>query len=111
MLGVPAGAKLLISTPTEIDAYVRAIPSGETRDVHALRADLAKRHKADTTCPMTTGIFARIMAETALEQIAAGAKETDVAPFWRLIDPKSPLAAKLTCGPDYIVHRRALEQA
>lgn len=110
MLGVPAGAKLLISTPIEIDAYIRAIPSGETRTVHTLRADLAQRHKADTTCPMTTGIFARIVAEKALEDLAAGQKETDVAPFWRLIDPASPLAKKLSCGPDYIAHRRTVER-
>jgi hypothetical protein len=30
-------------------------------------------------------------------------------PFWRVIAPDSPLARKLSCGPDFIRYRRALE--
>ena len=107
--GVPAGARLLISTPARIAAYVAAIPAGETRDVAAMRADLAAQAGADATCPMTTGMFARIAAEAALEEVAAGAKLAEVTPFWRLIDPESPLAGKLSCGRDLIRTMRAAE--
>lgn len=105
--GMPAGAKVLISSPLEIEAYIRAIPKGRTRTIPDMRADLAKAHKARATCPLTASIFTRIVAEAALEEMAAGKKR--IAPFWRVIDAKSPIAGKLSCGPDYIAHARALE--
>ncbi len=33
----------------------------------------------------------------------------DVAPFWRTIEPESPLAGKLSCGRDWVAARRAAE--
>lgn len=111
MWGVSAGAKLLISTPKELEAEVRKIAPGNTRRPEEIRADLADRHGADATCPLTTGIFLRIIAEVALEDLAAGAPLEDVAPFWRVVDPKSPLAKKLSCGPEFIQNRRLAESA
>ncbi len=107
MPGLETGSKLLISTPAEIDAWVRAIPAGETRTVADLRRDLAQRHGADSTCALTTGIFLRIVSELALERLAAG--EPEVTPFWRIVEPGSTLAKKLLNGPAFISTRRALE--
>ncbi|CAN1566274.1 hypothetical protein MCEMSE15_02944 [Fimbriimonadaceae bacterium] len=97
MPGMPAGSKLLISTPAEIDAWVRAVPVGETRSVAQLRVELAKKHGADGTCALTTGIFLRVVAERALEQLAAG--EVEIAPFWRVVEPQSPLAKNYRTAP------------
>ncbi len=108
--GIPAGAKLLISSPGEIDAYVRAIPRGQSKTIPQMRTELAKAHKADAACPLTASIFARIVAEAALEEMAAGKRQSRIAPFWRLIDAQSPIAKKLSCGPDFIAHARALER-
>jgi hypothetical protein len=88
-----------------------SVPKGETRTVEAMRADLAKRAKADGTCPLTTGIFARIAAEVATDAMEAGKKPAQVTPFWRVIDPASPLAKKLRVGPDFIRRQRAAESA
>lgn len=107
--GLPPGAKLLISTPKAIAAYMRALPAGETRTIETMRADLAKQAKADGTCPLTTGIFARIAAEVATDAMEAGKKPAQVTPFWRVIDPASPLAKKLRLGPDFIRAQRAAE--
>ena len=74
-----------------------------------IRGDLAVRNQADYTCPVSTGIFLRIVAESAYEELMEGAPTEAVAPFWRAIDPKSPLAAKLTCGPEFIREKRAAE--
>lgn len=108
-MGMPPGTRLLISTPREIQSRVQAIPAGKSLSVAELRADLAKAHKADATCPLTTGIFLRIVAEVALEQMAAGSNPGEVAPFWRVVDPTSPLAKKLSCGPDRITALRSAE--
>lgn len=109
MWGLKRGQTIAIATPKEISAFFKRVPRGRTRSMDDLRAALAKTHKADAACPLTSGIFARIAAEAALERMAAGAKPADVAPFWRVIDPASPLAKKLSCGPDFIREMRALE--
>jgi hypothetical protein len=97
-----AGTTMLISTPEEVDAEVRTIPKGETRSVLQIRQALAKKHNAAGTCPLTTGIFLRIVCECALEDLAAGTPKQKITPFWRAVDPNSPLAKKLSCGPDMI---------
>jgi len=107
--GVPAGAMMLISSPGEIARYVAAIPLGETRSIARLRSDLAKRAKADAMCPVTTAIYLRVVAEVALDELEAGKPMDEVVPFWRIIEPKDKLAAKLSCGPERIEHLRALE--
>lgn len=107
--GAAPGAKMLIATPRDVDDYMRAVPKGEARTIAQMRADLAVAHGADLTCPLTTGIFARIAAEVALEEVEAGADPTEVTPFWRVIDAGSPLAKKLSCGAAFTHARRAAE--
>ena len=97
--GYPVGSRILISTPEEIQSIVASIPVGETVEIHDLRERLANAHGADFTCPLTTGIFLRIVAEAALEN-------GDSLPFWRVIRPDSALARKISCGPEFIVERR-----
>lgn len=59
--------------------------------------------------PLTTGIFLRIVAEAAWEQLQAGKSRSEVAPFWRVIDPDSKAARKLPCGAEFIVRQRRIE--
>jgi hypothetical protein len=77
--------------------------------MEAVRDALAAKHGADATCPLTAGGLARIADEYALERLAAGADIDEIAPFWRAIDPASPLARKLSCGRDFIRQRRVIE--
>jgi hypothetical protein len=100
--GVSAGAMLYISTPREIDGLIGALPEGETLDVPELRRRLAEANNADATCPTTTAIFLRIVAEAALDQIGDGADWHDVTPFWRVIDPDGPIAGRLSCGREAV---------
>lgn len=109
--GAPEGARMLVATPRLVDQYIRDIPPGEHRDIPRMRADLAAAHGADIACPLSTSIFARIAAEAALEDAAAGAPPAGVTPFWRLIDEDSKIAGKLSCGPGYIRAQRARESA
>jgi|LakMenEpi09Aug11_1017355.scaffolds.fasta_scaffold01236_2 hypothetical protein len=107
--GVSAGAMLYISTPREIDVLIGALPEGETLDVPELRRRLAEANNADATCPTTTAIFLRIVAEAALDQIGDGADWADVTPFWRAIDPDGPIAGRLSCGRDMVRNLRLQE--
>lgn len=109
MWGYPAGSRLLISTPEEVDALIKKIPKGKSKTLVEVRESLAKQYKADAACPMTTSIFVRIIAECALEELSAGKKPDQVSPFWRVVEVKSPLAKKLSCGPEGVKALRAAE--
>ena len=98
------GEIMYISTPQKIAEYINSIPEGENRDILQMRHDLAKKVQADNTCPLTTGIFTRIVAEWSLELISKGKKP--IAPFWKVVDPKSSLGKKLSCGPEFIEKMR-----
>ncbi|MDA0923497.1 MAG: hypothetical protein O3A97_02765 [Proteobacteria bacterium] len=109
--GVKAGQSMLISSPEEIARYAAAIPRGETRSIARMRADLARRAGAAAMCPVTTAIYLRVVAECSLRDLDDGQTLDAVAPFWRVIDPSDKVAAKLSCGPDHILHLRALDAA
>lgn len=108
--GIRAGSRLLIASPEILARYLMAIPVGETRNLVRLRNELARRHRADATCPVTTAIYLRVIAESAWEDLCAGTPRDAVPPFWRVIDPGSPIAKRLSFGSDVIEHERAIEQ-
>jgi 6-O-methylguanine DNA methyltransferase, DNA binding domain len=107
--GIKAGSMLFVGTPQIIDAYVRKVPSGETRTIERMRRELARKNDCDATCPVSTAIFLRISAEAAIEQMNAGKAPSDVSPFWRVVDAQSTIAGKLPIDSQWIAHQRELE--
>jgi hypothetical protein len=107
--GINAGQIMLIPTPALVDAYIRQIPKGKIVDTKDLRKDLADEYHAEVTCPLTTGIFLRIVAELATEKLMQGISIDRITPFWRVIDPASATAKKLSCGPAFIKQQRKNE--
>ncbi len=105
-----AGSKMYISNPKTIAAYIQNIPKGKSVDLKTMRNDLAIEYKADVTCPVTTGIFLRIVAEAANEQLQQGKAITKITPVWRVIAPNTPLAKKLTFGTTFLVEQRKKEK-
>jgi hypothetical protein len=109
--GIPAGTRLLISSPAAVSAFAkRQLHAGQTMGMPDLRAALAREAGAQATCPLTTSIFVRIAAEAAWDELEAGASLTTVTPFWRVVDPDSALAKKLRCGPQWVAQQRAVER-
>jgi ABC-type uncharacterized transport system ATPase subunit len=96
---------MLIATPKIIDNYIQEIGVGKRIDTKTLRKDLALAHNADYTCPVTTGIFLRIVAEANYEKLQQGKHVKEITPFWRVIEPKSVLAKKLTFGQDFLLQQ------
>ena len=101
------GENMLIATPKIIDEYIKQIPKGININIKTLRNDLALTYNADTTCPVTTGIFLRIVSEAAYEDFLNG--EKNITPFWRVVDHESKTATKLACGINFIKKRRSEE--
>ena len=102
---IPAGSNMLIATPKIIDKYIQEIGVGKRIDTKTLRKDLALAHNADYTCPVTAGIFLRIVAEANYEKLQQGKTVEEITPFWRVIEPNSVLAKKLTFGQDFLLQQ------
>ncbi|MEL7108025.1 MAG: hypothetical protein AAGJ68_03525 [Pseudomonadota bacterium] len=107
--GMQPGQTMLVATPLMVDAYIRDIPHGETKSIPEIRADLAAREGCAGTCPMSTSIFIRMVAEAALEDLSDGKQVADVSPFWRVITSKDKMAKKLDIDPAWIDEQRRLE--
>ncbi|MBI4304258.1 MAG: MGMT family protein [Chloroflexi bacterium] len=88
--------KMLIPKPLDIDALVRKIPKGKLATVDQLRERLAKDFKADFTCPLCTGIFLRVAAEAAEEDLGRGL--ITITPYWRVVKPDGSLNEKFPGG-------------
>jgi hypothetical protein len=108
---IPAGSNMFIATPKLIDQYINEICVGKRIDLKTLRKDLAIEHNADYTCPVTTGIFLRIVAEANYEKLHQGIHLQEITPFWRVIEPNSALAKKLTFGQDFLLEQIEKERA
>ena len=101
--GHAVGSKMLIPTPVMIQEYINHIESGDVSDVEIMRNDLAVEYGADFTCPMTTGIFLKIVAEYNYELSQKG---LEICPFWRIIDPNSKLSDRLSFDTNFIISKR-----
>lgn len=105
-----AGERMLVANPEIFDAYIRQIPEGSSVDLKTMRRDLAADFQADNTCPLTSGIFMRIVMERAYEQLQGGASAENITPFWRVrLDPKSGLWKKLSFPAAFILEKRRQE--
>jgi hypothetical protein len=92
------GDKLLIATPLLLAEEIARTPRGAVITLSELRERLAKRFDADRTCPLTTGIFAAILAGAVGDDILHERKPR--WPIWRLVkddgslNPNWPLDAR-----------------
>ena len=100
---------MFIATPRIIDDYIKHIPYGKSTELSTMRNDLAIEYQADKTCPVTAGIFLRIVSEASFEELNEGKSIDEITPFWRMVHPQSKLAKKLKCGIDFIEKQRKLE--
>ena len=91
----PAG-RMLIATPKVIDKTVRSVKKGKTITIEELREKLARSYRADYACPLTTGIFLRVVAENAELQRSRGASR--IAPYWRVLQKDNSLNPKFPGG-------------
>ena len=97
---------MLIPTPKLVDETVRQIARGRLVTVGEIRRKLAADFAADVTCPLTTGIFIRIVAEASEEDRANGRKR--VAPYWRVIKENGGLNPRFPGGePEQARHLRS----
>jgi hypothetical protein len=107
--GMKKGEVMLVPSPRIVADFIAAIPRGNGMDVKTLRDRLARKYKAEVTCPITTGFHLRTVAEAALEARGKGAGIADITPFWRVLDAHAPTTAKLSCGVAFVTKLRKQE--
>ena len=93
---------MLIPTPKLVDALVCKVRKGKLVTVGELRRKLSADFASDVTCPLTTGIFLRIVAEAAEEDRANGRKR--ITPYWRVVKDDGSLNPKFPGGVDSQAH-------
>ncbi len=94
---------MLVATPKIFEEYVNRIPEGEFVDIKQIRKELAKKFKADATCPVTTGLFFTHRRRICFRKISKWTKISQLTPFWRVISPNSSLAKKLSFGTEFLI--------
>ena len=90
--------KMIIPRPLDVDALIRKVEKGKLVTVPQIRERLAKDAHVDSACPLTTGIFIRIAAEAAVEDLRGGKK--DITPFWRVLKADGSLNEKFPGGTE-----------
>jgi len=90
------GGTLLIPKPLDVDALMRKVQRGKLITVNQIRERLARDYSADSTCPLCAGIFLRIAAEAAEEDLTKGI--TKITPYWRVIKAGGSLNEKFPGG-------------
>ena len=88
--------KMLIPRPLDVDALIRRVKKGKLVTQDQIRKRLAKDFKVNVTCPITTGIFVRIAAEAAEEDLREGKKQ--ITPYWRVLKADGSLNEKFPGG-------------
>lgn len=107
--GMTPGKSMLYPSARMVDEAIRAIPEGQSITPKELRILLADRVDADYTCPVTTTMMLRIVAEAANESRQAGMAREEIAPVWRVLDARASALRKLTFDPAWIMAERAQE--
>jgi len=93
----------VIPAPREVDALMKQVPKGRVVTINELRDALARKHKTNFACPITTGIFSWIAAHAAAEAEAEGTKR--VTPFWRTLKVGGEINPKYPGGVETISKR------
>ena len=107
--GIRAGSSMFVATPKIVDKFINKMPYGRFITMPELRADLAIEYDCDATCPVSTAIFLRVVAEAALEHLEQGAKTADITPFWRVVAPGDKVSARLPIDQKWLEARRQEE--
>ncbi len=100
------GKTMVIPAPIEVDEIMKTAKKGKILTINDIRKKLSEKHKVETACPITTGIFAWIASHAAEEDRIAGKKR--ITPYWRTIKSTGELNEKYPGGIE--AQKRILEE-
>lgn len=98
---------MVIPAPIEVDEVMRRVPKGKVTTINQIREALARKHRANFACPITTGIFAWIASHAAEEAANEGKKR--ITPYWRTLKGEGELNPKYPGGAEAQARRLRME--
>ncbi len=106
--GLMEPQRVLIPTVDMLGDKIRQVPVGQMGDLGEIRAELAREHGADITCPVTTQRHLKVIAVIAHSAVTMG--DPQAIPFWRVVDPTKPNADRLAGGRGFVVAQQTKER-
>lgn len=100
------GKRIILPSPLEYDEAMRLAGPGQLITYDEINIYLARKHSADETAGMSTGIFANLVAHASEERKQRG--DDDITPYWRTLKKKGELNDRFPGGISE--HKRLLEQ-
>lgn len=91
------GESMVITSPKIIANFIKEIPKGQLANMKFIRSCQAARFNTQIACPLTSGIFLRIIAEAVEEQKLLG--NNLKIPYWRVIKDDGSLNLKFPGAP------------
>lgn len=98
---------MLVAHPKNVEDEIKTIPKGKLTTPTLIREKLAKKYKADFTCPLSSGWFIRMAVEAAEEARAEGEKK--ITPWWRIVKEDGSLNPKFPGNGDFQKHLLEIE--
>lgn len=96
LLEKTGAGKMVIPAPLELDQLMRAVPKGLLITTDQLRRYMNEKYDAVYTCPLCTGIFAKIAAFAAEEEVEDGTGKG--YGWWRTLKANGELNEKFPGG-------------
>lgn len=92
----PEKWSMLISSPEEVEQFIAELTPGRVVTLLEMRQELAKRHNAAITCPMSTAIFVNVVARAYAEREEKEGKPS--IGWWRVLSGAGKLNPKFPGG-------------
>ncbi len=98
-MGVKDGDSIVLVNASEIIPIMAKVPKGKLITIREICQAIAKKHKVQGCCSLTTGIFIMSVANAAEEAIAKLSKSTLAKiPYWRTLKADGFLNEKYPGG-------------
>jgi hypothetical protein len=88
---------MLIVRGRDVEAVIKKVPRGKLITPPVIAIRLARAAGTNIANLVVIGIFIRITAEAAVEDMRAG--KSRIAPYWRVVRPDGTLYEKFPGGP------------
>ncbi len=104
-MGANAGDDVVLVNPSEIIDIMKKVPKRKLITIAEICKNIAKKHKVQGCCSLTTGIFI-MTAANATEEAARDGKDLNI-PYWRTLKADGFLNEKYPGGA--ITQKKLLE--
>jgi alkylated DNA nucleotide flippase Atl1 len=105
-MGAEAGDRVILVNPSEVVEVMKQVPQGKLLTIVEMCKKIARNHKVEACCSLTTGIFIMTAANAADEAAREGKRLA--IPYWRTLKAGGYLNEKYPGGVE--AHRRLLER-